>query len=85
MFNFPLRLDIQTETLEGKPVLVVSVPEIEASSKAVFFKAQGLPGGAFRRTGSTDQHCTEDALIALYAGAPAGELRCRLCAGHESG
>lgn len=68
MFNFPLRLDIQTETLEGKPVLVVFVPEVEASSKPVFFKTQGLPGGAFRRIGSTDQHCTEDDLIALYQG-----------------
>lgn len=68
MFNFPLRLDIQTETLEGKPVLVVFVPEVEASSKPVFFNAQGLPGGAFRRIGSTDQHCTEDDLIALYQG-----------------
>jgi len=68
VFNFPLRLDIQTETLDGKPVLVVFVPEVEASNKPVFFKAQGLPGGAFRRIGSTDQHCTEDDLIALYQG-----------------
>jgi len=68
MFNFPLRLDIQTETLEDKPVLVVFVPEVKASNKPVFFKAQGLPGGAFRRIGSTDQHCTEDDLIALYQG-----------------
>src|SRR5690606_544360 len=34
--------------------------------KPIYFKAQGLPRGAFRRIGSTDQHCNEEDLIALY-------------------
>jgi ATP-dependent DNA helicase RecG len=67
-FNRPLRLDIQTDALEGKPVIVVFVPEASRQDKPVYLKAQGLPRGAFRRVGSTDQHCTEDDLLALYQG-----------------
>ena len=66
MFNRPLRLDIRTESIHGKAVIVVFVPEAAAQDKPLYFKAQGLPRGAFRRIGSTDQHCTEDDLIALY-------------------
>ena len=66
LFNRPLRLDIQTESLDGKPVIVVFVPEASAQDKPIYFKAQGLPRGAFRRIGSTDQRCTEDDLLVLY-------------------
>lgn len=68
MFNRPLRLDIQTEVLDGKVVIAVCVPEVAPQDKPVYLKAQGLPRGAFRRVGSTDQHCTEDDLIVLYQG-----------------
>lgn len=66
MFNRPLRLDIQTDAIDGKAVIAVFVPEAAAQDKPIYFKAQGLPRGAFRRIGSTDQHCTDDDLIALY-------------------
>lgn len=66
MFNQPMRLEVRTEVLDGKVVLVVFVPEAAPQDKPVFLKAQGLPRGAFRRIGSTDQRCTEDDLIALY-------------------
>lgn len=68
LFNRPLRLDIQTDALEGRPVISVFVPESALQDKPVYLKAQGLPRGAFRRIGSTDQHCTEDDLLALYQG-----------------
>jgi ATP-dependent DNA helicase RecG len=67
-FNQHLRVDIRTEQLHGKVVAVVHVPEAAVHDKPVFLKAQGLPRGAFRRIGSTDQRCTEDDLIALYQG-----------------
>lgn len=66
MFNRPLRLDIQTESINGKAVIVVFVPEATAQDKPIYLKAQGLPRGAFRRIGSTDQRCTEDDLVVLY-------------------
>ncbi|WP_298576742.1 ATP-binding protein [uncultured Luteimonas sp.] len=67
-FNQPVRIQIATEQLDGKPVIVVSVPEAAAQDKPIYFKAQGLPRGAFRRIGSTDQRCTEDDLLLLYQG-----------------
>ncbi|MEO8410582.1 MAG: ATP-binding protein [Propionivibrio sp.] len=66
MFNRPLRLEIQTDAIDRKAVIVVFVSEAAAQEKPIYFKAQGLPRGAFRRIGSTDQHCTDDDLIALY-------------------
>jgi ATP-dependent DNA helicase RecG len=68
VFNQPLRLEIKTETLGDKPVIVVFVQEASSQDKPIYFKAQGLPKGAFRRIGSTDQRCTEDDLIILYQG-----------------
>lgn len=68
MFNVPLRVDISTEQIQNKVVLSVFVPEVPPQDKPVFFKAQGLPKGAFRRIGSTDQRCTDDDMAVLYQG-----------------
>ena len=67
-FNQPVRVDINTETIHGKAVLVVHVPEAQPQDKPIFFKAQGLPKGALRRISSTDQHCTDDDLAVFYQG-----------------
>jgi len=68
VFNIPLRVDISTENLQGKNVVVVFVPEAQPQDKPIFFKAQGLPRAAFRRIGSTDQRCTEDDMAVFYQG-----------------
>lgn len=68
MFNVPLRVDISTENVQGKNVVVVFVPEAQPQDKPIFFKAQGLPKGAFRRIGSTDQRCTDDDMAVFYQG-----------------
>ncbi len=67
-FNLPLRVQIASEQISGKAVLVVTVPEAQPGDKPIFIKSRGLPRGAFRRIGSTDQQCTEDDLLALYQG-----------------
>ena len=67
-FNQPVRVEISTETIGGKAVLVVHVPEAQPQDKPIFFKAQGLPKGALRRISSTDQHCTDDDLAVFYQG-----------------
>lgn len=67
-FNLPVRVRISTEALGGKVILIVTVPEAAPADKPVFIRARGLPKGAFRRIGSTDQQCTEDDLLALYQG-----------------
>ena len=67
-FNIPLRVNISTENVQGRAVVVVFVPEAQPQDKPVFFKAQGLPKGAFRRIGSTDQRCTDDDMTIFYQG-----------------
>ena len=65
-FNRPVRPTISVELVGGKQVIVVEVAELARSAKPLFFKAQGLPRGAWIRVGSTDQRCTEDDLEAFY-------------------
>ena len=67
-FNRPLRPRVSVETLNGRTVLVVFVPEAAPTEKPIFLQKLGLPRGAYRRIGSTDQQGTEDDLVALYAG-----------------
>ena len=50
-------VDIRTEALEGKPVVVVHVPESPRRTSLFTLRPRGCPGGAFRRIGSTDQRC----------------------------
>lgn len=68
MLNRPVRPRIGVETVRGKTVLVVWVPEAAPAEKPVYLTKLGLPRGAFRRVGSTDQEGSEDDLVALYAG-----------------
>lgn len=67
-FNRPVRPIVSVECLEDRPVVVVFVPELAPTDKPLFLKALGLPRGAFRRVGSTDQEGTEDDVAALYQG-----------------
>ncbi len=67
-FNVPVRVQIASEQISDHTVLIVTVPEAQPGDKPVFIKSRGLPRGAFRRVGSTDQQCTEDDLLALYQG-----------------
>lgn len=67
-FNQPIRPRVAVEELQGRTVVVVHVPEAAPTEKPVFLRKLGLPRGAFRRVGSTDQEGTEDDLVALYAG-----------------
>ena len=67
-FNVPVRVELSTEQVEGRAVVVAFVPEAPPQDKPIFFKAQGLPKGALRRVGSVDQHCTDDDLAVLYQG-----------------
>lgn len=68
VFNHPIRPRVSVETLSGKSVVVVYVPEAAPTEKPIFLQKLGLPRGAYRRIGPTDQEGTEDDLVALYAG-----------------
>lgn len=65
MLNVALRPEMQLEQVDGRTVLVVFVPEADVTHKPIYKKATGLPGGAYRRIGSTDQRCVDEDLWVL--------------------
>ena len=66
VFNQTVRVKISTEILEGKSVITVFVPEAAHQDKPIYIKSVGLPKGAYRRIGSSDQRCTDDDLAVFY-------------------
>jgi len=66
MFNQPIRPEIIVENITGKNVINVFIQELPPSHKPVYFKSEGLPRGAYRRIGSSDQRCTDDDLFVFY-------------------
>ena len=66
MFNRPVRPAMTIEKISGNPVLKIWVDELPSNQKPLYFVKKGLPGGALRRIGSTDQHCTDDDMHVFY-------------------
>ena len=69
VFNVRIRPQIETDVVDGKTVVVVKVDEAPASQKPIYFEKRGLPYGAYRRIGSSDQKCTEDDMPVFYSSA----------------
>ena len=69
MFNVRIRPQIETEVIDGKTVLVVKIDEAPEAQKPIYITSRGLPQGAFRRVGSSDQKCTEDDMRVFYSSA----------------
>src|SRR5690606_32338018 len=69
MFNIPVRPKVSVEKVHGDTVIKVRVDELAQNQKPLYFKADGLPAGAYRRIGPTDQKCTEDDLRIFYIDA----------------
>ena len=67
IFNIAVRPDVTVEDLHGKNVIIVSIAELDMRSRPLYFKNEGLPRGAYRRIGSTDQRCTEDDMPLFYS------------------
>ncbi|MEA1053507.1 putative DNA binding domain-containing protein, partial [Lamprobacter modestohalophilus] len=65
MFNVVLRPEMQVESIDGKTLIVVFVPEADVTQKPIYFKATGLPTGAFRRIGSADHRCADEDIWVL--------------------
>ena len=65
-FNRPIRPWVEVEELEGQAVVIVRVTEAAPGDKPIYLKNLGLPRGAFRRVGPTDQEGTDDDLLVLY-------------------
>ena len=67
IFNIPVRPEIQIEQINGKNVVNAFIAELQPAQKPLFFSNDGLPKGAFRRIGPSDQRCSEDDLILFYS------------------
>jgi ATP-dependent DNA helicase RecG len=65
MLNLAVRPEMAVERVDDKTLVVVFVPEADVSQKPVYVRATGLPKGAFRRVGSTDQRCVDEDLWVL--------------------
>lgn len=61
-----VRPQISVERVDGKTLVVVYIPEVDAGLKPVYLKATGLPRGAYRRIGSSDQRCTDEDIWVLH-------------------
>ena len=66
VFNIPIRPQIEVSTEDSKTVIVAFIPEAQPSEKPVYLLKRGLPKGAFRRIGSTDQKCTDEDIALFY-------------------
>ncbi len=69
MFNVRIRPQIEPEVIDGKTVIVVKIDEAPEAQKPIYITSRGLPQGAFRRVGSSDQKCTEDDMRVFYSSA----------------
>lgn len=71
IFNAAVRLVVTTERVSKVNVVRIDVPELPPHQKPIYFTKRGLPQGAFRRIGATDQKCKEEDLLAFYRGKEA--------------
>lgn len=69
MFNVRIRPIINVEEYLGKTVIVVKIEELPESQKPAYFAKRGLPEGAFRRIGPSDEKCSEDDMYLFYQSA----------------
>ena len=69
MFNVRIRPIINVEEYHGKTVIVVKIDELPESQKPVYFAKRGLPDGAFRRIGPSDEKCSEEDMYLFYQSA----------------
>ena len=54
---------MSVELIGLKKVIVLFINEVPPGDKPVHFAKEGLPRGAYRRIGPTDQRCTDDDLL----------------------
>ena len=69
MFNVRIRPIINVEEYLGKTVIVVKIEELLESQKPAYFAKRGLPEGAFRRIGPSDEKCSEEDMYLFYQSA----------------
>ena len=69
VFNVRVRPQIEAEVIDGKTIIVLKIDEAPDALKPIYFEKRGLPQGAYRRIGPSDQKCTEDDMPVFYSSA----------------
>ena len=69
MFNIRIRPIVNVEEYQGKTVIVIKIDELPESQKPAYFAKRGLPEGAFRRIGPSDEKCSEEDMYLFYQSA----------------
>jgi ATP-dependent DNA helicase RecG len=67
VFNRPVRPEVEVESVNGLNVIKIFISEISYGQKPIYFKNEGLPKGAYRRIGPSDQRCSDDDMMLFYA------------------
>jgi len=62
----PIHPQIHVDSIDGRVGIVAYIPEAQPTVKPVHLTRLGLPRGAFRRSGSTDQRCTQHDLQEFF-------------------
>ena len=65
-FNRHIYPEVTIEQLQRKKVIVIRVDPLYENEKPLFLLKHGLPKGAYRRVGSTDQRCDSESLRLFY-------------------
>ncbi|MGF1663337.1 MAG: ATP-binding protein [Kineosporiaceae bacterium] len=63
----PLRAPVDIEEFEGRPLVRLDVPELDAVDKPCFLKARGAYHGSFIRSGDGDRRLTSDEVSQLLS------------------
>lgn len=63
----PVRPVISSEEVDGKPLVVVEVPELTPAEKPCYIKSRGMANGAFLRVGGTNRRLTSYEATVLLA------------------
>ena len=66
-FNHPVKIELSTEIVEGKTLVLAEVKEAPTHHKPIYITSRGLPKGAYRRVGSLDQSLTHEELQEFFA------------------
>lgn len=63
----PVRAEIDIADVDGAPVVMATVPEMDAAAKPCFVKARGMSAGSYTRGGDGDRLLTQYEIFLLHS------------------
>lgn len=72
-FNRAVSMRARQEVVDSKVILVAYIAEAAPADKPIYFKANGLPKGAWRRGLNGDYQCTDEDLAPIFQAKSSGQ------------